>query len=62
MYSVILHGSAYAHDNGEYKRIETKQIFEVPNVSDLMNLVGNMAEASTDELRLTIEWREANHE
>lgn len=60
MYSVVLYGRAYAKDEGEYKTIETKHHFEVAGVTSLMELIGSMAESSSEELRLTIEWREEN--
>ena len=62
MYRITLTGHEYANVNGEFKKIQTKHRFECPDITTLMQLVGNMAEASTDTLELSIAWEEAETE
>lgn len=59
MYKILLIGHDYTNIGGEYKRVETTHRFEVPGVTELMQLVGSMAESSKDDLELRITWEDA---
>lgn len=62
MYRITLTGYEYANVNGEFTKIQTKHRFECPDITSLMQLIGNMAEASTDTLELSITWEEIKNE
>ena len=56
MYKLTLAGKEYARVDGDFKTIKTYHRFECPDITTLMQLVGNMAEASTEPMELTIAW------
>lgn len=58
MYKVVLHGTAWARDNGEYRQISADHRFTVEGANALADLIGQLAAATEDELNLTISWRE----
>lgn len=58
MYKVKLFETTWTHQDGEYKQLETNHLFKVASVTELMQLVGSMADASDGALKLSIEWEE----